>query len=112
LLAYQKTIQSAFRDVENALVAASKSREQMMSQANQVEALRTYTRFARLRYDNGYTSYIEVLDAERSLFDAELNYTRTRGSVFSAMVDVYKATGGGWVTEADKLTVTASEKPP
>ncbi|MHC8354092.1 efflux transporter outer membrane subunit [Pseudomonas sp. LB3P81] len=104
LLTYQKAIQSAFGDVENALVASSKSREQMAFQAGQVEALRTYAHYARLRYDNGYTSYIEVLDAERSLFDAELNYTRTRGSVFTSMIDLYKATGGGWVTEADKLT--------
>lgn len=92
--------------MENALVVSSKSREQMAFQANQVEALRTYARFARLRYDNGYTSYIEVLDAERSLFDAELNYTRTQGQVFTAMIDVYKATGGGWVTEAAELTAT------
>jgi multidrug efflux system outer membrane protein len=76
----------------------------MAFQASQVEALRTYAHYARLRYDNGYTSYIEVLDAERSLFDAELNYTRTRGSVFTSMIDLYKATGGGWVTEADQLT--------
>jgi multidrug efflux system outer membrane protein len=107
LLSYQQSIQSAFRDVENALVSASKSREQMASQANQVDALRTYTKFARLRYDNGYTSYIEVLDAERSLFDAELSYTQTRGLVLNAMVDVYKATGGGWVTEADTFTVAS-----
>ncbi|VVP69722.1 Outer membrane protein OprM [Pseudomonas fluorescens] len=107
LLSYQKAIQSAFGDVENALVASSKSREQMTFQAGQVEALRTYAHFARLRYDNGYTSYIEVLDAERSLFDAELNYTRTRGAVFTTMIDLYKATGGGWVTEADTLTTTA-----
>jgi multidrug efflux system outer membrane protein len=107
LLSYQQSIQSAFRDVENALVTASKSREQMASQANHVEALRTYTKFARLRYDNGYTSYIEVLDAERSLFDAELSYTQTRGLVLNAMVDVYKATGGGWVTEADTFTVAS-----
>jgi multidrug efflux system outer membrane protein len=103
---YQQSIQSAFRDVENALVASSKSREQMAYQAKQVEALSTYAHYARLRYDNGYTSYIEVLDAERSLFDAELNYTRTRGSVFTSMIDLYKATGGGWVNQADKLTAT------
>lgn len=106
LLSYQKAIQSAFSDVENALITSSKSREQMAFQANQVEALGTYARYARLRYDNGYTSYIEVLDAERSLFDAELNYTRTRGTVLTSMIDLYKATGGGWVTEAEKLTVT------
>jgi multidrug efflux system outer membrane protein len=106
LLSYQKAIQSSFSDVENALVTSSKSREQMEFQARQVEALRTYAHYARLRYDNGYTSYIEVLDAERSLFDAELNYTRTRGTVFTSMVDLYKATGGGWVEEADKLTAS------
>jgi multidrug efflux system outer membrane protein len=111
LLTYQQAIQSAFRDVENALVASSKSREQMDYQARQVEALSTYAHYARLRYDNGYTSYIEVLDAERSLFDAELNYTRTRGSVFTNMIDLYKATGGGWVSEADKLTVVGKDKP-
>ena len=106
LLTYQKAIQSSFSDVENALIASSKSREQMAFQARQVEALRTYAYYARLRYDNGYTSYIEVLDAERSLFDAELNYTRTRGTVFTSMIDLYKATGGGWVAEADRLTTT------
>ncbi|MGY2338755.1 efflux transporter outer membrane subunit [Pseudomonas sp. SDO5532_S415] len=106
LLTYQQAIQSAFRDVENALIASSKSREQMASQGRQVEALRTYARFARLRYDNGYTDYIEVLDAERSLFDAELNYTRTRALVFTSMIDLYKATGGGWVSKADELSVS------
>ncbi|HEF4760947.1 TPA: efflux transporter outer membrane subunit [Pseudomonas putida] len=106
LLIYQQAIQSAFRDVEDALIASSKSREQMASQGRQVEALRTYARFARLRYDNGYTDYIEVLDAERSLFDAELNYTRTRAVVFTSMVNLYKATGGGWVGKADELTVS------
>ncbi|EIK95506.1 NodT family RND efflux system, outer membrane lipoprotein [Pseudomonas sp. M47T1] len=109
LLTYQQSIQSAFRDVENALVASQKNREQMAFQEKQVEALRTYTRYARLRYDNGYTSYIEVLDAERSLFDAELNYTTTRGAVFESMVDVYKATGGGWVAQADSLTTSANK---
>ncbi|NUT77379.1 efflux transporter outer membrane subunit [Pseudomonas sp. C1C7] len=108
LLTYQKAIQSAFGDVENALVASSKSREQMAFQAGQVDALRTYAHYARLRYDNGYTSYIEVLDAERSLFDAEINYTRTRGQVFTSMVDLYKATGGGWVSKADELTASGS----
>ncbi|BCX68310.1 MULTISPECIES: efflux transporter outer membrane subunit [Pseudomonas] len=109
LLTYQQAIQSAFRDVENALIASTKSREQMAYQDRQVEALRTYAHYARLRYDNGYTSYIEVLDAERSLFDAELNYTRTRATVFTSMIDLYKATGGGWVTKADELTVSGQQ---
>lgn len=104
LLTYQQAIQSAFKDVENALIASQKSREQLATQARQIDALRTYARLANLRYDNGYTSYIEVLDAERTLFDVELSYANTQGAVLTAMIDLYKATGGGWVDEADKLT--------
>jgi multidrug efflux system outer membrane protein len=104
LLQYQKSIQNAFKEVEDSLVLLQKSREQVASQGRQVEALRTYVRLARLRYDNGYTSYIEVLDAERSLFNAELSYTQTQGTVFAALVALYKAMGGGWVVEADRMT--------
>jgi len=110
LFSYQQAIQTAFRDVDNALVASRKSREQLAAQGRQVEALRTYARLARLRYDNGYTSYIEVLDAERSLFNAELSYTQTQGAVAIAMIDVYKAMGGGWVTEAEWLTAAGTER--
>lgn len=105
LFGYQQAIQTAFRDVDNALVASQKSREQLAAQGRQVEALRTYARLARLRYDNGYTSYIEVIDAERSLFNAELSYARTQGTVLTSLIDVYKAMGGGWVTQAERLTV-------
>ena len=57
----------------------------------------------RSRYDGGYTSYLEVLDAERSLFNAQLDYTVTQGEVFTALINIYKSMGGGWVNEADKL---------
>ena len=104
LLQYQKAIQNAFRETEDALVSNQKSRDQLAVQGRQVEALRTYTKLARLRYDNGYTSYIEVLDAERSLFNAEVSYTQTHGAVFGSLVNLYKAMGGGWVVEAEHLT--------
>jgi multidrug efflux system outer membrane protein len=97
LLNYQKAIQSAFRDVEDALIDQRSSRSQLDAQARQVEALRVYASTARLRYDNGYTSYLEVLDAERSLFDAELAYTQTMGGLLQALINLYKAMGGGWV---------------
>ena len=74
-----------------------------------MEALRTYAGTARLRYENGYTSYIEVLDAERSLFDAELAYTQTRGGLLQALINLYKAMGGGWVAAAEKMTVRADK---
>ncbi len=101
LLRYRQVIQKAFQDVEDALVGQRKSRERLEAQARQVEAVRTYKDLARLRYDNGYSSYLEVLDAERSLFNVELDYTKTQGARFQAMVDLYKALGGGWVTVAE-----------
>ena len=61
-------------------------------------------RLARLRYDEGYSSYLEVLDAERSLFNSDLAYTQTQADLFSAMVDLYKAMGGGWIDLADEIT--------
>ncbi len=101
LSGYERTIQNAFREVDDALVDHTKSRERLAALGRQVDALRDYARLARLRYDNGYTSYLEVLDAERSLFNAELNYTQTQADVFNALVSIYKTMGGGWVDIAD-----------
>ena len=108
LFQYQKAIQTAFREVDDALADQKRTREQLAAQKQQVDTLRDYARIARLRYDEGYTSYIEVLDAERSLFNAELSYTETQGVLFQALVNLYKAMGGGWVTEADKMTEVKS----
>jgi multidrug efflux system outer membrane protein len=103
LFSYQKVIQSGFQEVEDALVDQGRTRAQLDVQKKQVEALRTYARLARHRYDNGYTSYIEVLDAERSLFNGEISYTQTQDVLFRAFVNLYKAMGGGWVVEADRM---------
>ncbi|AXE92152.1 efflux transporter outer membrane subunit [Paraburkholderia terricola] len=104
LFQYQQSIQVAFQEVDDALIALQKSREQLVVQGRQVDALRTYSRLARLRYEGGYTSYIEVLDAERSLFNAQLGYTQTNGVVFSSLIGLYKAMGGGWVVQAEGMT--------
>jgi multidrug efflux system outer membrane protein len=106
LLEYQKAIQSAFQETDDALIAVQKTREALIVQGREVDALRTYSRLARLRYEGGYTSYIEVLDAERSLFNAQLGYTQTQAAVFSSMVSLYKAMGGGWVGDAERMTAT------
>ena len=110
LILYQQSIQTAFREVDDALIDQRRSREELDIQTRQVESLRTYARFARLRFENGYTSYIEVLDAERSLFDAELARARTAGVLFQALVNLYKAMGGGWVIEADKRIAPDQDK--
>ena len=101
LFQYEKAIQNAFRDVDDALSDQMRTKEQLEEQARLVESLRASARVARLRYDNGYTSYIDVLDAERSLFDAELAYTQTKGALLQALINLYKAMGGGWITMAE-----------
>jgi multidrug efflux system outer membrane protein len=110
LVIYEQSIQNAFRDVDDALIDNQKSRQRLAAQGRQVDALRNYARLAWLRFNNGQTSYLEVLDAQRSLFDAELNQTQTQGAVFQALVNIYKAMGGGWVTKADQLA--GSDVPP
>jgi multidrug efflux system outer membrane protein len=104
LLRYQQAIQVAFREVSDSLIAHAKAREQLVHQDSQVVTLRNYLELARLRYENGYTSYIEVLDAERNLFNAEVAQTQTMSNVVVSLVNLYKAMGGGWVTQAEQLT--------
>ena len=119
LYQYQQSIQTAFREVNDSLVDQDRTRVQLEAQHQRVEALRIYADLARLRFDNGYSSYIEVLDAERSLFDVELSYVQNQGALFQALINLYKAMGGGWVTEAEVLAaqtglvsgVTATETP-
>jgi multidrug efflux system outer membrane protein len=106
LFAYQRSIQEAFREVNDALINQDRTREQLRAQKQQVKALEQYSATARLRYDNGYTSYIDVLDAERSLFNVQLQYTQTKQTQFQAMINLYLAMGGGWIGEADKLSAT------
>jgi multidrug efflux system outer membrane protein len=97
---YEKTVQRAFADVDDALIATQKTTERNAAQRRQVEALRDYARLSRKRYEGGYSSYLEVLDAEASLFNAELLYSQGQRERLLAHVDLYKALGGGWVDAA------------
>ncbi len=111
LYRYQQAIQNAFRDVDDALIDQKRTREQLEAQKRQVAALTDYAQVARLRYDEGYTSYLEVLDAERSLFNAELEYAQSQGTLFQALVNLYKAMGGGWVIGADVMSQMPESRP-
>jgi multidrug efflux system outer membrane protein len=62
-----------------------------------------------VRYENGYASYLEVLDADSRLYSAQLTQVQTQGNLFQALVNVYNAMGGGWVLEADKMTISPQE---
>jgi multidrug efflux system outer membrane protein len=100
---YQQTIFNAFRETNDALVGTVKKREESEAQARRVIALREYARLSRLRFDNGYAGYLEVLYAENELFSAELSAVRSQAERYTQIVNVYQAVGGGWVDEADKL---------
>src|SRR6267378_1940011 len=96
LAQYQLAIQNAFREVRDALVAQAKARERLEAESERVTALRTTLRFARLRYQNGMTSQLEVLDAERNLLAAEQNRIDALRAQRAAIADLFKALGGVW----------------
>lgn len=102
LFIYRQSILTALQEVEDALITTRKAREKLVSDGRRVEALTEYARIARLRYDNGFTSYIEVLDSERSLFAAQLNYVDTQKNIYVGLINTYKAMGGGWIVLAEQ----------
>ena len=108
---YEKAIVTALREVEDALIATQKSREQGKSQEAQVAALRSAFDLADLRYRGGRASYLDVLTAQRSLFDAELALARTRRTQLVSIVQLYKALGGGWSPADMQMYLQASVEP-
>jgi multidrug efflux system outer membrane protein len=99
LLSYEQTVRRAFLEVEDALVAVRTYRDEHAARRRQVEAARSAAVLSRARYDGGVTSYLEVLDIERSLFSAELAESETQRQSIIAIIDLYKALGGGWNPE-------------
>jgi multidrug efflux system outer membrane protein len=111
LIGYEAAIQSAFADVENALIIREKLVGQVQAQERLVKANQEYERLAKLLYDGGYAPYLTVLNAQQQLFPAELNLAQLRASLFTSFANLYKAMGGGWVKQAEKMT-TVSGAPP
>jgi outer membrane protein, multidrug efflux system len=107
LLQYRAAIQSAFADVENALIVRRKTAEQIEAQRRLVTASQEYERLAQLQYDGGYAPYLTVLSAQQQLFPAELNLAQIRTALCISYVNLYKAMGGGWVTRAEQMTGAA-----
>jgi outer membrane protein, multidrug efflux system len=96
LLTYQQTIQGAFRDVSNALVAYRKFREFRVQQQHLVESAQDAARLSETRFKAGTTDYLEVLTNETNSFSAELVLAQAQGSELNALVQLYQALGGGW----------------
>lgn len=96
VLRYEQTWQNALREVNDALIDYQKIKESKAAFTRETEALREYTRLARLSYIHGYSGYLQVLDAEQSLFLAELNLAQEQGDHLHSLITLYKVMGGGW----------------
>lgn len=96
LIEYERAIQNGFREVSDALISYQKVREQRAQQDLLVGALRDRVRLSMLRYEGGIDNYLNVLDAERELFNAELDLAQLRLGELTTVVQLYKALGGGW----------------
>jgi outer membrane protein, multidrug efflux system len=96
VIAYRQTIQRAFGDVSDALIAYQKFHQVRVRQEDTVADLQESVRLSNMRYKGGTTTYLEVLDGQRSLFSAELTLAEARGIEYQSLVQLYRALGGGW----------------
>jgi len=96
LIAYQQAIQQAFGDVSDALIGYEKLHQVRMRQQDSVADLQETVRISTLRYKGGTTTYLEVLDGQRSLYGAELTLAAARGDEYRSVIQLYKVLGGGW----------------
>jgi multidrug efflux system outer membrane protein len=111
LFFYENTVLTAFREVEDTLVAVETYKRQMEAVDRQVTAARNANELSKDRYDQGVTSYLEVLETERQLFSASLDLSELEQLKLNAYVGLYKALGGGWVTkeEMEKVAEQVAE---
>ncbi len=100
---YLQIILIAFQEVDDALIAHKNAKRSVAVQETRVKDLKLYLHLATLQYQNGLVDYLNVLDAERRLFESQLDLAQGEADVFSTLVDIYKALGGGWVVDAEKL---------
>ena len=96
MIVYRQTIQLAFGDVSDALIGYEKLHQVRLHQQDTVSDLEETVRISTLRYKGGTTTYLEVLDGQRSLYSAELTLAAARGDEYRSLVQLYKALGGGW----------------
>jgi multidrug efflux system outer membrane protein len=96
LVQYEKTVQTAFTEVSNALIARQRTRESRLEQERLVTALQDRTRLAYVRYRGGVDTQLNALDSDRDLFQAELSLAQIRLNELLSVVQLYKALGGGW----------------
>ncbi len=94
-ITYEQTVRVAFREVMDAITGYRKNGERLQAQEARVKTLQRSTQLARRRFDEGISSYLDVLDAERNLYQVETASVETRRAQLQSSVDLYKALGGG-----------------
>jgi multidrug efflux system outer membrane protein len=109
---YEKSIQTAFREVSDALAGRATLGEQLRAQAAQTNALAITYRLADLRYRAGASSYLDTLDAQRSLFAAQQALVQTQALQLQNLVALYRALGGGWREASEVNTASNPTLPP
>jgi multidrug efflux system outer membrane protein len=119
LFNYIQVVQNAFRDAQDALIERVKTEEKYFSDGKRLTSLSKYKNLSQMRYDEGATSYLEVLDAERNLFASELDYAESRATMLKSVVKIFSSLAGGWLDKSamesyqpmDPVEQHESEKP-
>jgi len=109
LLDYESSVLKAFSEVEDALVEVDTYRRECGSANRKVAAAESAASLSFKRYDKGVSSFLELLDSERTLFSAKLEYSETKQCFFNAYVKLYKVLGGGWISPDDQPAASTDE---
>jgi multidrug efflux system outer membrane protein len=96
LYAYEKTVRNAFKEVNDSLDAIQRLKEQLVELQAQEQVAEETLRIAQNRYRNGYSSYLDELDAQRTLFSTQLSVVQVKNNLLLAQIDLYRSLGGGW----------------
>jgi multidrug efflux system outer membrane protein len=96
VLRYEKTVLQALEETEDSLVTHARARDRLVHDEEAVRASNTAAGLARVRYENGASDFLQVLDAERTLLQSEDQLARSRTEAATSLIAVYKALGGGW----------------
>ena len=111
LFQYENIVLTAFREVDDALMEIATYRNELAAIDRQLKASQNATNLSKERYDKGVSSYLEVLDTERTLFSTDLQQSQLQQQYLNAYVNLYKALGGGWITKEDRGNSTSQNIP-
>jgi len=109
LYEYERTVITAFREVEDALVEIETLKDERQARQDHVTAAQNAQALSRERYDKGVTSFLELIESQRQAFEAELSLSETTQKLFNGYVKLYKALGGGWISE-EEMNAAANQQ--